>query len=271
MNFISRKSLLVVFSYFVLVSCTKTTNSAGTVTGPNIYVAGDNGTNAILWKNGKAELLSISKGSADQVTVSGNNVYVAGIDMEPLISLNTPAGPSGQYVYWSNGVENKIGEPVLIHSPASVSVTGGNIYYSNMSPWKNGVQITLPGQGFVTSTLAVGPDIYFMGSDSIGDAVYWKNGVLHVVEQGYYPASNGGSDPEIYCIYVSGDDVYVGGSNADNTAAYWKNGVATTLQSNISGSFVSNVHSLFVTGNDVYALGNLIVPANGGSNIPAYS
>jgi hypothetical protein len=42
------------------------------------------------------------------------------------------------------------------------------------------------------------------------------------------------------------------------------------LQSSISGSVVPSVNSIFVSGNDVCASAILIVPANVGSNAPAY-
>jgi putative NIF3 family GTP cyclohydrolase 1 type 2 len=272
MYFISCKYLPIVFSFCIIASCTKNTNRASPHTGADIYVAGDNGTNPVLWKNGSANMLSTSIGTASQVIVSGNNVYVAGVDGESASSLLSPGGPGGQYVYWKNGIQNNISVPEFIRDLSSVSVSGGDIYYTNMSAWKNGTKITLPGQGqgYVTSTLAAGTDIYFTGSDSTGDAVYWKNNLLHVIAQGYYPASNSGSDPSAYCIFVSGDDVYMGGIDINNTAVYWKNGVATTLHSPISGSYVTNVHSLFVAGDDVYVLGNIVVPTGGGVTIPAY-
>jgi hypothetical protein len=270
MNSFSPNYLLFVFSCFIYVSCTKTTNSISANTGTNIYVAGNNGTNPVLWKNGTANMLSSSVGSANQVIVSGNDVYVAGISPE---SQNLdPGGPSGQYVYWKNGIQNNIGGFEFVEFPSSISVGGNNVYYSNSNCWINGARITLQGQGsgYVQSTFAVGTDIYFAGSDSVGDAVYWKNGKLNVVAQGYYPTYSSGSDPSAFCIYTSGNDVYVGGSSIDNTAVYWKNGIATTLKSAISGSYVTSVISIFVSGNDVYASANLIVPTHGGVNAPAY-
>jgi hypothetical protein len=52
---------------------------------------------------------------------------------------------------------------------------------------------------------------------------------------------------------------------------YWKNDVATYLQSSIPGSYQTSISSIFVSGNDVYASANLIVPTkNGLANAPAY-
>ncbi len=264
----NRTPLTFVCFIFLLASCTK--NTVTTSPGPNIYIAGNNGTNPVLWKNGNAGILSSARGSASQVILYGNDIYVAGTS--GVSESLSPGGPSGKYVYWKNGIQNDVSDFAHIIESSSIAVAKNNIYYANSNYWQNGSMITLMGEGFgfVSSTFASGNDIYVAGSDSVGDAVIWKNGVLNVLSKGYFPTSNSGSDPFALCIYVSGNDVYVGGSSIDNTAVYWKNGVATSLQSTISGSFVSSVNSIFVSGNDVYASAILIVPANGGSNAPAY-
>ena len=270
MNSISHNCFLFISScfIFILISCTK--NTVSTSPGPNIYVAGNNGINPVLWKNGTADILSTSMGSSNQVIVSGNDIYVAGTS--EVVETLSPGGPSGKYVYWKNGIQNDISDVLLNAGSSSISVSGNNIYYTNSNYWQNGSFVTLKGQGLgiVSSIFAVGNDVYVAGSDSVGDAVFWKNGLLGVLSKGYYPTSNSGSDPFALCIYVAGNDVYVGGSTIDNTAVYWKNGVATNLQSTISGSVVPSVNSIFVSGNDVYASAILIVPTNGGSNYPAY-
>lgn len=269
MNSILNKSIFFIFLCFIFLSCKKNANSINfnTATDTNIYVAGTDGSNAVLWKDGTENILS-SSGFASDVVVSGNDVYVAGVADE---SMNlSPGGPSGQFVYWKNGAQNNIGNLRILGptGPGSVSVANNNVYYANSSCWKNGAIITLPGQGsgFVNCTLVTGNDVYFAGSDSVGDAAYWKNGILNVAGKTSYPGTNAG----VFCMYVSGNDVYLGGVNNGSTGTYWKNGVATVLQSPGNGYYVTNVHSIYVSGNDVYALGNLIVPINGGTNAPAY-
>src|SRR5271154_585796 len=111
MNSIFNKSFLFIFSCFIFLCCKKNTNDANTNNGTNIYVAGTNGSSAVLWKNGTANILS-SSGFAGDVVVSGTDVYVAGIANESQ-SLS-PGGPSGQFAYWKNGVQNNIGNIRLL-------------------------------------------------------------------------------------------------------------------------------------------------------------
>jgi hypothetical protein len=266
MNFPSHNCLLFLVTCFIFTSCTKSTNSSGTktdttkstTTDTTIYIAGNNGTNPILWKNGTADTLSTTIGSASQVIVSGNDVYVGGISQGNQNIYSSPVlnGPlTGQYGYWKNGVQNNIGSIENIGPPPSISLGGNNVYYSNGSAWENGTIITLPNQdsGSVQSIFASGNDIYAAGYDSARDAVYWKNGQLNIVSafQGH-----GYTTPLVYCIAVSGSDVYVGGMY--NQAAFWKNGVINYLQYTTNGSFVSYISSLLLSGNDVYATGHLI-------------
>lgn len=255
-----RYLLFVIF----IASCTKTPQSTNQATGPTVYVVGDNGTHPVLWKNGIADILASSDGSARQVLVSGNDVYVAGASGEN--DNLSPAGSVGQYVYWKNGVSNNIGAPEFLGSPSSVAVAGNNVYYSGTAFWENGAAVTLNGlgSGFLSAVFAAGNDIYVVGSDSVGDAVYWENGVLHVVAQGDSPDT----DPYLTCLYVSGNDVYLGGANVAGMAVYWKNGVVDTLRTAISGGYVAVTRSIFVSGNDVYAAGTVLII--GGVYAPAY-
>jgi sulfur transfer complex TusBCD TusB component (DsrH family) len=269
-------SILFVFNAVAIVAviaclagCTKATTGTINGSGRVVYVAGDNGNNPVLWKNGVENTLSSTKGTADQVLVWNNAVYVSGIDGESL-SLN-PGGPGGEYVYWKDGVANNVVMAgVGPTGSGSMAVSGNGVYYVGLRLFKNGVHVPLPGESYVQSVTLNGADLYAAGSDTVGDAVYWKNGVLHVVAHGYYPAASSGTDPGAFCIAVSGNDVYVGGYNINNMAVYWKNGIETRLVPTLAGSFVSAVNGLFVAGNDVYATAYLIVPGNGGENAPAY-
>lgn len=264
----------IVISCFIFASCSKSTNTSGTktdttgttrgiTTDTTIYIAGNNGTNPVLWKKGIPDTLSPTTGSASQVTVSGSDVYVAGVFQENQLT--------GQYGYWKNGIQNNIdGIENIGPADPSISIAGNNVYYSNGSAWENGTIITLPGEdsGYVVSTFAIGTDVYFAGADSAEDAVYWKNGILNVVAP---YRGRGSTVPHVSCIYVSGSDIYVGGMY--NQAVYWENGIANFLQHRTTdSSFVSSIASIFVSGNDVYTTGYLIplfVPP--GVNIgPAY-
>ncbi len=262
-------SILFVFIAF-FAGCTKAKTGTYSATGgPGLYIAGDDGGHPLLWKNGVENTLSSTKGSASRVLVWNNAVYMAGVDSESL-ALN-PGGSGGSYVYWKDGVQTKVASAAVGPAGAGdVAVSGNDVYYVGGRLYKNGVWAPLPGELFLQAVTLNGADVYAAGSDSVGDAVYWKNGVLHVVAQGFYPAASSGTDPGAVCIVISGNDVYVGGFNIDIDAAYWKNGVETKLTSAIPGSTVSSVSGLFVAGNDVYASAYLIVPTNGGSNAAAY-
>lgn len=152
----------IVISCFIFASCSKSTNTSGTKTDTTgttrsttsdttIYIAGNNGTNPVLWKKGIPDTLSPTTGSASQVTVSGSDVYVAGVFQENQLN--------GQYGYWKNGVENDL------------SVNGarnGNTTYTTTSIFLNGSDVYVAGY---TSTF-VSPSSPYLDS-----AVYWKNGV----------------------------------------------------------------------------------------------
>jgi hypothetical protein len=238
-----------------LLSCSKSHNAPAT--GPTVYIAGDNGTYPVLWKNSSPEVLSDSAGFATQVTLSGNDVYVAGGGD---VNYNAdPAGTVGRYVYWKNGVQDDLSQTTVLNFPCAIAVAGNNVYFASYAFYQNGIPDSLPGEGLsgkVDAMLTVGNDLYIAGLDSLGDAVYWKNGVMNVV-------TNDFSSP-VYCLAVSGTDVYIGGSDALNHAAYWKNGVKTVLQ---ASAYATSVWYLFVDGMDVYAVGNLVV---NGANAPAY-
>jgi hypothetical protein len=102
----------------------------------------------------------------------------------------------------------------------------------------------------------------YVAGDNGTNPVLWKNGTPEILSSTMGPASQvilSGRD-----VYVAGSDVYVGGSSINDTAVYWKHDISTTLQSSIAGAYVTSVTSIFVSGTDVYATANLIVPTNGG-------
>ena len=254
----SHNLFLFIISCIIFSACAKIKNNPGlpsdttthskpdttnhTIPDTTIYIAGDNGTNPVLWKNGIADTLSPTKGTAVQVIVSGSDVYVSGTYqvIENIASPGVSNGPiTGQNVYWKNGVPNDLGE---------FGVAGGSGY----STAGNNYSITVVGNTVYHSGLiySVGNDIYIAGSDSAADAVYWKNDTLHVVEP-YF--GHGSTRPSIMCLFVSGNDVYMGGTFF--TAAYWKNEERTVLYSTAAGydARIWQVTSIFVSGNDVYA------------------
>ncbi len=245
MDSLSRLPFVFVFSMVFYISCTKSAISTSNSNGTTIYIAGSNGKNPVLWKNGAIQILSPTGGSAFQVQVHNNTVYIGGISGQSTSGVSNPGGPGGNNVYWINGIQNIISSS-LNPGRTSFAFSGNNFYYTNgFNLYENGSVISLPGKptGYIASVFAVGSDIYVAGSDSVGDAVYWKNRTMHVVEQGYYPTYSSGSDPSVSCLFVSGTDVYMGGNNAGDTATCWKNGPAV-FQSDAATA----INSLFVSG-----------------------
>jgi hypothetical protein len=143
--------------------------------------------------------------------------------------------------------------------------------------WKNGTLVTLSDQSSpaaaATSITVNGTDVYVGGQTLSGTAVnalYWKNGVQHILVTGslivgYYTTSN-----QVYAgvssIAVNGNDVYCGGSSAvavnnggagtlndlvgHYVATYWKNGVMTTLNT-------GSIGGIALSGSDLYLAGSL--------------
>src|ERR1700733_14206820 len=261
MNSLSNICSLFIVSLFLSVSCTKITNDSRTNTDSTsnltVYIAGNNGANPVLWKNGTVDTLSVTYGTANQISISGNDVYVAGICQENvnyIFQVEPFNGfPVGQYVYWKNGIQNNIGSPAFISYSSSISVSGDNVYYANGYAWENGTMITSPDSLQARAVFSTGSDVYIAGYDSAYDVVYWKNGVMNIVSlfKGHCCAA-----PLVSCIYVSGNDVYVGGMY--NHGVYWKDGTANYMQYTTSGSFIPSLNSLLVSGNDVYTTGGLV-------------
>ncbi len=260
---------LIGISCFFLISCAKTNSTNNTRTdtttginnGPTVYIAGYNGTNPVLWKNGIPDTLSKTLGSANQVILYGNDIYVSGVSMGSIV-YNPPgvlSGPeTGQYAYWKNDIQNTIGSFGDIDFPATIAIAGNSVYYANGYGWENGAMTTfqgvLSGGGSVRSVFTNGTDIYFAGRDSAQDVVYWKNGILNVTAP---YLGRGSTLPLISCMYVSGNDVYIGGMF--DRGVYWKNGVSNFLQPRPNDdSFVGDINSIFVSGDDVYTTGKLI-------------
>jgi hypothetical protein len=124
--------------------------------------------------------------------------------------------------------------------------------------WKNGVRQVLsatrsdfwaePYHVFVS-----GNDVYVLGDEwrysSAGNEDYivlWKNGVPQRIDLG--------GDCYLTALFVSGNDVYIVAFEYTSwTSSLWKNGVKQRLSGLSDGD---NLHDVFVSGSDVYVLGN---------------
>ena len=272
MDSLSKLPFVLISLIVFCVSCAKSTTGTRNSTSANIYIVGDNGKNPVLWNNGSMHILSPTGGTATQVLVYNNITYIGGISGQSTSGMFNFGGPGGETVYWKNGDQYTISSS-LNPGGASIAFSGNDFYYADSyNLYKKGSVITLPGKsnGYIASLFAEGSDIYVAGTDSVGDAVYWKNQTMHVVEQGYYPTYNSGSDPSVYSLFVSGSDVYLGGTNTVDVATYWKNGLSFPVFGSNNSNYLSNIRSILVSGEDLYFTGNLIVSANGGTNAPAY-
>lgn len=254
-------SILICFLALLGQSCSKHHDNDPFPGSATVYVAGDDGVNPVLWIDGKAQTLATDGGFASQVLLAGSEVYVAGVSDQGTNPSLTPAGPYGQYGYWKNGAETRVGTPKFLMSPIAIAVNGNDVYFSNGPLYKNGSSVSLAGlgeQGFVCSAMTVAGDVYLAGRDSTGNGVYWKNGVLHLVAatQPIGPAI------QIYCMYVSNGDVYVGGSDLQDRGAIWINGLEHQMPWPLW-----DVVCIFVDGSDVYSISHVVV---NNFNIPAY-
>lgn len=200
---------------------------------------------AALWKNGERQDLRYGKRSknlfANSIFVYGNDLYVAGRKT------------------------TEVGYTALL--------------------WKNGKAQSLQGGNFAKSVFVVEEDIYVVGlSVGLGyfNPVYWKNGVVHRLtdkdENLYYKPSIFVSNNDVYIVwkdkvwkndeviqtvegqvtsvFVYKEDVYVAGAE-NNKATVWKNGAVLYKLDNL------RINYLYVTDNNVYAAGDLVLWKNG--------
>lgn len=151
------------------------------VSGTDVYVSGILGVNygnpqGVYWKNGNLVYLPDCYMPA-AIGVVGSTVYVAG---QSLTQGNA---------YWVNGKETLLSGNAYVNA---MTVSGNDVYvagYTAYGPdqacyWKNGQLDTLT-QGWTATGITVsGNDVYVCGDDNNGDAVYWKNGVKHILGNG---------------------------------------------------------------------------------------
>ena len=105
--------------------------------------------------------------------------------------------------------------------------------------------------------LATSKTIYMAGKVDgkiNGTAALWKNGVIQNLEEVDITKS---SISYITSVFVSdNNDVYIAGEGRDETARFWKNGALQNLEDPIYGT----AFSIFVSGNDVYVVGDGFTP-----------
>jgi hypothetical protein len=239
--FVLMKCICFLFLTLVTLEACKKTNSTpipppppepdifigGSLTLPNGYGYG------VTWKNGLATVVPDSSVPIS-LSYTVNDLYALG----------------------SSGVYSRDGMQPAQQCPAggsNIAALGTDVYITcrNSSDnaalyWKNGqfIYLTMIGglinHAMSTNILISGTDIYVAGTvneypDYVDKAVYWKNGVINYLPDGYSAES----------IAVSGNNVYVTG-NSNNRAAYWING-----QLHVLGQYDA-VSGIVVSGTDVY-------------------
>jgi hypothetical protein len=214
------------------------------VSGQNVYVAGFNGTSAVLWTNGTPALLldgtdpysQPNHTYASSMSIAGSDVYVAGTVQKYIQIAPNHYWTGLVAAYWKNGVPVELTQltengPTPI--PESIFIAGTDVYVAGYSSdsvsnatavyWKNGIQVTLnPAFSLANSIVVSGSNIYVAGTIAQGTNGYWLNGnpTGLVAANGINLMSQ---------VAVNGSDVYTVGSSANNVAEYWKNGVSTLL------------------------------------------
>jgi hypothetical protein len=211
------------------------------------------GGKAVLWANGKAQILPNQPNAypgqryeARSVFVSKGKIYAAGY------TWNQKGVPTA--TLWVNGEAQYLGEGVISTDAYSVFVDGDDVYvageiYSDAMLWTNGAaqRLAAPGggtHGRASSVYVSNGDVYVAGSNWVGisRALLWKNGGLaEVVATGAF----------IYSAFVDVDDLYLAVCQGD-FSWIWKNG--NKMEHNNEGE-IPEATTVFVSKGNVYAAG----------------
>jgi hypothetical protein len=269
------------------ISCTK--SNTPSVKKPIVYVGGLTGTlglqtQGVMWVNdsitnftGASQMTSISVDGSDiyaldgnvyfkngtavtvpdvlfssKIMASGNDVYVIGATL----ASSVLGGSTAAAVYWKNSVLVNLTQnlpDVVAASTKDIFVSGNDVYVcgylatSNNDTldavyWKNGELNHLPNGYMATCISVSGSDVYVGGSSLRDGDVYWKNGTMHIL----------GNAAWVNSIATSGSDVYIAGFTAlgPDQACYWKNGQLMPLPEGFTATGIT------VSGTDVYCSGN---------------
>jgi hypothetical protein len=211
------------------------------VYGGDVYASGytENIVNAsrfisaVLWKNGKLQLLSDVKSSAAHLYVSDGHVYAAGYE-ENERGINVAT-------VWKDGLPQRLSDGSTDATPYSIFVSGGDVYVVGLvddirpgfvipTLWKNGVAQEFGDLLVPRSVFVSGNDVYIAGTDPRGTkpiATLWKNGVARTLSNNW---------TEALSVFVSGNDVCVVGNEiidpddiSSRYATLWINGHQITL------------------------------------------
>jgi len=206
----------------------KSINSLNAKADTDVYVVGESSpdnwpvTAAVYWKNGVRTALTDTTNSIVRVTratgiaVHDTDVYITGTTKtDPYEKLTA--------VYWRNRKMTVLADNAIVGSQQNIAVS------------------------------SCGCDVYIVGAAYIGrelKAVYWKNGVQHVLPSRL-------RQTVANSIVIRGGNVYIAGyarkNSADLYGLYWKNDTLHYLTDTLSNYSIA--YGIDVKGNDVYISG----------------
>jgi len=209
---------------------------------------------ATLWKNGAIQFQSeTTPSNADSVVVSDADVCVAGsqsIDRHYKAALWL----NGHVLYSEemNSYDNISYREYSLFLYGGDKYVAGGIYDGSQRGiaviWKNGIAHHLTdgtSDAWVRSVFVSGEDVYCVGYEG-SQGVFWKNGLKQKLDPNCLPTS----------VYVFDEIVYLAGITEGNLVALWKNNDKQVLGAEPIDVNYKNSVSVFVSGTDVYVLGN---------------
>ena len=221
----------------------------------DVYVAGRDGNDMILWKNGIKDKTFTN--------IFGGKNYIYSMYISTTLDVYAAGMIDKKATVWINGIPQDIsnGYDVFGLSASSLYVTRAGEWYvagsaavneSTAIYWNNGnwnelERITRYHYGI--SVYVESNDIFVAGSISNGassEAVLWKNKQLFVRELG--------SDAN--SVFVSGNNVYIAGTGRGGyPAILWMIDKETAAAETIPIDGISNATFVYVKENDVHVIG----------------
>ncbi|MFS4491724.1 Ig-like domain-containing protein [Maribacter sp. 2308TA10-17] len=219
---------------------------------PDIYVVGEEGSVAKIWKNGVSnELTGGSIAQAWAIDIDGTDIYIAG---------NQFNGSKLVARIWKNGTPTNLSDGTKSAYATDIQVVNGDTYVSGFEfssnsisvakVWINGVSTTLSNPSNTAqarSIKVVNGNVYVVGFEYEGSksiAKVWTNGVATNLTDGSFNAEAFGLDVSNGDVYVVGNDGFV--------ATVWKNNIPTALT---DGTSTADAYDIDVVNGDVYVAG----------------
>ncbi len=218
----------------------------------NVYIVGEQSRQARMWLNCSSKDLTKGRnGKLNAIVINGSDIYFAGYE-------------DSVAKVWKNEKSTYLKTDNNYYSEASAIFINGNDVYvtgyegTEAKLWKNGMDIKLEGviqgyglQSYSRALFVKDTNIFVVGNIE-NKATLWKNGKL-------LNLTNGLINTYATSILVKDTSVYIAINDSKN-AKIWINGVTTLLETELQNdsNYIgesSYVNSLFIKGNDLYAVG----------------